>query len=293
VQVTTNKRGRHRKGRQPCEHCGKPINSRKQQHFCSVACYRASQPHPQITICESCGKQFKPRSGGRSKGKYCSVACVYKSRKYNRRKTVFPYSKVFFLTCVVCKKLFTASARSSKRLCCSDACKAERLRPYIKQQHERLTMERDALRKPTTCVGCGVIFSKRRQNKYCSVRCANQAHGRESNRRRRAWKLGASSVEKVTQKDVVEAHGSSCHICDLPVEVGVWRRGHPLAFTLDHLLPLAHSGPHTLTNLRVAHQICNSIKSDFAITLQMRIRCNTLVAELISSSKKSRHPLKG
>jgi 5-methylcytosine-specific restriction endonuclease McrA len=35
-----------------------------------------------------------------------------------------------------------------------------------------------------------------------------------------------------------------------------------LSGTLDHIIPLAKGGDHTYENIKLAHMICNSYKSD-------------------------------
>ena len=71
----------------------------------------------------------------------------------------------------------------------------------------------------------------------------------ESNARRRAL-MRATQVEKIDRMAVYDRDGGRCHICG--------DRVSPTEFVLDHLIPLAHGGPHVASNLRVAHGLCNS-----------------------------------
>jgi 5-methylcytosine-specific restriction endonuclease McrA len=52
-----------------------------------------------------------------------------------------------------------------------------------------------------------------------------------------------------------------CHICGQPIN---YQAGHldPLAFTIDHVIPLNKGGTDTVDNCAAAHRMCNRTKSD-------------------------------
>jgi 5-methylcytosine-specific restriction endonuclease McrA len=52
-----------------------------------------------------------------------------------------------------------------------------------------------------------------------------------------------------------------CAICGAPIN---YEAGHldPLAFTVDHITPVAHGGQHVAHNMQAAHRACNRAKSD-------------------------------
>lgn len=52
-----------------------------------------------------------------------------------------------------------------------------------------------------------------------------------------------------------------CHICGKKVRRKA-QVPHPMAPTLDHLVPLALGGTHEPANVATAHFMCNSIKGD-------------------------------
>lgn len=85
---------------------------------------------------------------------------------------------------------------------------------------------------------------------------------------RRARIANAPKLEQVTRKDVLEHWGSSCHLCGLPIDLGINsspRRGDPnwkSGLHLDHVIPLSRGGEHTLRNIKPAHAICNIKKSN-------------------------------
>ncbi|MFD6364360.1 HNH endonuclease [Streptomyces roseolus] len=52
-----------------------------------------------------------------------------------------------------------------------------------------------------------------------------------------------------------------CHLCGEVID-REQTAPQPLAPTLDHVIPIARGGGHTMVNVRAAHFICNSSKSD-------------------------------
>lgn len=115
----------------------------------------------------------------------------------------------------------------------------------------------------TSCAVCGVLFATPYTVLTCGEACANIKHRddkREGDHRRRA-RLRDAFVERVVRRKIFERDRWRCHICNKPT-----RRTavvpHPLAPTLDHLIPLADGGTHEPANVRTAHYRCNSIKGD-------------------------------
>ncbi|WP_032794588.1 HNH endonuclease [Streptomyces sp. W007] len=60
---------------------------------------------------------------------------------------------------------------------------------------------------------------------------------------------------------VMERDGWLCHLCGEPID-RTQTAPEPHAPTLDHVIPIARGGGHTMTNIKAAHFICNSSKSD-------------------------------
>ncbi len=85
---------------------------------------------------------------------------------------------------------------------------------------------------------------------------AHPENGREARRRRRARIAGVES-EPFTLRDVIDRDGWRCGICGRNVKPGSKGRDRP---SLDHIVPLAQGGPHTLANAQLAHFGCNSAK---------------------------------
>jgi 5-methylcytosine-specific restriction endonuclease McrA len=76
----------------------------------------------------------------------------------------------------------------------------------------------------------------------------------DKNARRRARAFGATEVEEIDSSFVRQRDNSLCHLCGKWVDVG--------EMSLDHVVPLAKGGQHTLNNVKLAHKVCNSRKGD-------------------------------
>ena len=71
--------------------------------------------------------------------------------------------------------------------------------------------------------------------------------------KRRAQKA-ETSVGDVDYQAILSRDGWVCHICGGQVA--------PETLSFDHVIPLAKRGPHTESNIKVAHRSCNSGKKD-------------------------------
>lgn len=108
---------------------------------------------------------------------------------------------------------------------------------------------------PITCKQCGVVFTgKWRQ--LCEP-CA-EANARQQRRaakgRRAAVRVG---VEGYRARGIWERDGWRCHLCHRPVKRDA-KVPHPLAPTIDHLVPISAGGLDTALNVATAHFICNT-----------------------------------
>lgn len=62
-----------------------------------------------------------------------------------------------------------------------------------------------------------------------------------------------------TDRARIRRSGSNCHICGTPIDYALpWM--DPMAFVVDHVVPLARGGSDDLDNKRAAHRSCNSTK---------------------------------
>lgn len=90
--------------------------------------------------------------------------------------------------------------------------------------------------------------------RYCSKRCKQAAITERRNARKRK-----AYVADVNRQAIYERDGWRCHLCGKKVKRHA-AAPHPLAPTLDHVIPLARGGTHEPANVATAHFLCNSRK---------------------------------
>jgi 5-methylcytosine-specific restriction endonuclease McrA len=241
-----------------CQHCGKvfaayPSNVGK---FCSRACYHSSRER--LITCERCGKQFKRNDSTKRPTRFCSNVC--KRTGWNAPRS-----------CAQCGTIFTPTNMRGQRYC-SKVC------GLIGHHAQDLAEGKRPPHVELTCQHCGKVFSvfpsaANREDRdlpiYCSKPCkhAGQTKSEEHKRqrktagaaRRRALKLSTGPFEIIDARVIVERDGAVCHLCGQPIDLALhgW---NPMGLTLDHVIPLARGGPHTIDNLKPAHRVCNTSK---------------------------------
>jgi 5-methylcytosine-specific restriction endonuclease McrA len=104
------------------------------------------------------------------------------------------------------------------------------------------------------CAICGKPFiAQEPRRRYCSSQCAQQASNRVSIRHR-------TLSRAVRRAEVFVRDAWVCLICGLPT-VKARAVPHPLAPTVDHVVPLCRGGSSEMTNLQTAHFRCNVMKA--------------------------------
>jgi hypothetical protein len=87
--------------------------------------------------------------------------------------------------------------------------------------------------------------------------------GREKARRRRA-KVRNSEIERYTEEDVLKKYGSTCYLCNSPIDLlasrKVGSKGWEKSLHIDHYIDIALGGSDTLKNVRPTHGLCNLTK---------------------------------
>lgn len=126
----------------------------------------------------------------------------------------------------------------------------------------------------TQCVVCGSDIEHRSLGRrYCSNRCSAKASyerrkqtpefwaAHSENIKRRRARKKTSVVDKFTSTEIFVRDKYRCHICRRKCRRSVVVP-HPLAPTIDHLIPLSCGGEHTRANVATACFQCNSVKGD-------------------------------
>jgi len=208
--------------------------------------------------------------------------------------------------CCGCERTFSPNPRErNPRRWCSERCRIAHRRATDPQYDARVrakARERSARRPkvahpPRACAWCGSDFTPSRvDNTYCSDRCkrkvykarhpesvaaeqrryreryGNPEYGearRSADARRRARKRGAR-VETFHRADLAARDGWRCGLCSKPIDPDLaWP--HPKSPSVDHVVPLAMGGEHSLANAQLAHLVCNTRKGTKAAGEQLRL----------------------
>lgn len=68
-----------------------------------------------------------------------------------------------------------------------------------------------------------------------------------------------NSAQRQRDRDAIRRTGQSCHICGAAIDYSLHYLD-PMAFEVDHLVPLSKGGADDLSNKKAAHRSCNSAK---------------------------------
>jgi 5-methylcytosine-specific restriction endonuclease McrA len=104
-----------------------------------------------------------------------------------------------------------------------------------------------------SCMECGATFRMRAHTQRRCTACSTKWRSAKNYRRRVRTREAA---DLFTASEVFERDNWRCHLCGKRVRRAAVHP-HPLAPTLDHLIPLADGGGHCLANVRCAHSRCN------------------------------------
>lgn len=164
--------------------------------------------------------------------------------------------KVYFPICASCGRIFIARAKTT--VVCSNECRNKRDR-FL--SHE--TTRKNKVLASRSCSECGEPFipeygSKRRN--FCSDKCMKK-HSRRNGKHIRHERFKVSFRERVYKMQIYRRDGYRCQICKGKVNIKA-KVPNPLAPTLDHIIAIANGGTHEPSNVRLAHFMCNSLKSD-------------------------------
>lgn len=120
-----------------------------------------------------------------------------------------------------------------------------------------------------TCLHCGKVFSVTKYGsingqpkKYCSLRCCEKAARR--NRRHRLRRLEQEGLSDFIHLSVLlKAYNGRCVSCNVVcTESDDTGFSKPTDATIDHIIPIAKGGYHTVDNVQLMCMLCNSKKTD-------------------------------
>lgn len=209
----------------PCARCG-TRTSRKR--FCSSVC------RPIRRTCQMCSISYVRTH---SEQMTCGRACGGAYRTYTTTGLRTDIAcHVDYASCVDCEAVFVWRGQHHCRRPEYTTCKVS---------------IRD-------CVVCAEPFSTQHTTLTCSPTCAAIKRKQDSRLGKdiRRARQRSAYVAPVYRQRVFEADGWRCHLCHRMVNRTAVVP-HPLAPTIDHLVPLAVGGTHEPSNCRTAHFRCN------------------------------------
>lgn len=204
------------------------------------------------------------------------------------------------MQCVICGGDLVPPQRkycSSRE--CKLAAKAAGARERLRQKNSASTTR--AVLGPHLCDGCnGWIAPNNRGGavkRFCSATCRKRAESarngavREQRRKRdvaayqrdryqtdpewRIRRLSSASMrhhqrrtssnpgERFGLDDIFKRDGGKCHLCGKKVDRS--------DASMDHIIPMSLGGEHSLVNVALAHQSCNSSKRERPANEQLRL----------------------
>lgn len=252
---------------------------------------RPRRPPYSPKACSVCGDEYTPTGGQQ---RYCSKACqtialtrvcevegcertgirrMCEMHILRRRRGVpaegnpkpEPKPKACVIPWATCEQCGAPYVRRHGRLHCLK-------RRVSKQGLEYIDGYVPLPDREATCRECCGTFSVR-QGEWTPQRCppcrkARMRDQKQDQKHRRRVRRSDATVEVVYRRKVYERDGWQCGICHRPLKRDAVVP-HPLAATLDHIVPLAGGGEHSYANVQAAHFRCNSRKSDGAGQLRL------------------------
>lgn len=254
-----------------CPVCGKAFVPKKgKQAYCCRACADKSKHVAVERVCQLCGKHFHVESYEvkRGSGKYCSRSCAAKGRGVMAGLWLKEWgpNPAHVITkvgqCPICGRSLNLTAAPHKRHCSKDCAKQAALLKRIAASSKALSR----------CRECGQEFLSEYGDKhrvFCSDTCGRKHHDRLAKAKRNE-RVRDRWVAHVHPLEIAERDGWRCQLCGRKVKRGVVAP-HPLAMTMDHIVPLARGGMHEPANVQLAHFICNSRKGATVGEEQLRL----------------------
>lgn len=112
--------------------------------------------------------------------------------------------------------------------------------------------------RPRPCAGCGVEVRNTGTKPLCKP-CARVAELERARRKNRKRRYVGIVHEPYTLAQIAERDGFRCGLCRRKVDMRL-KNPHPMAPTIDHIIPLIFSMDDTRVNVQLAHRSCNTAK---------------------------------
>ena len=135
----------------------------------------------------------------------------------------------------------------------------------LKEEYMRVIREKEAVDRIHPCLVCGTLTTRK---KYCSDRCNKKADNKKRETKRRIKLKNAKVDTGITVESLYKRDGGICYLCGKQCRMDDYITKEKIFIagdwypSIDHIIPLAKGGEHSWENVRLAHRICNSRKSD-------------------------------
>lgn len=120
------------------------------------------------------------------------------------------------------------------------------------------------------CKHCGKLFIPiNNRTTFCSKRCRERHHENIKSRTRiENTKRNGNVDYTITLDKLIKKYNNRCYLCncecnlnDYTVVNNTFIAGNYYP-SIDHVIAIANGGTHTWDNVKLAHRICNSLKSN-------------------------------
>jgi ribosomal protein S27AE len=242
-----------------CAECGQSFVPVHRRQFCEAHSRRGGHGGRYPRRCHSCARTFTTKN---PTTRYCSLACRPRDIASREARAMREAKRAvreaqwranhearehrLDRICPQCGTSFVA-AHGQQKFCAV---------PCYQAHHRTAHGPR-----PLECVLCHEPFESRQPNaRYCSNQCRGKA-----DKKRPSEYARRRNKEKVRRLRplVLARYGMTCYLCAGPILYGT-DSVHPLALTMDHLMPVSMGGRDTVDNLRPAHRACNEDKGERA-----------------------------
>lgn len=163
----------------------------------------------------------------------------------------------------VCKTCFKQETKRKQEQRCAES---QRIAELKRAERKKARAEKPVKIKPVhTCAVCG---EKTTRPKYCSDVCANKAENKRREIARRRKIANAKIDNDITVQGLFLRDNGKCYLCGKMCD---WTDKTEIDGTIicgnhypsiDHVIPLSKGGLHSWDNVKLAHRICNSLKSN-------------------------------
>lgn len=179
------------------------------------------------------------------------------------------------------KTINFCSLRGNRQVCCLNCAEKE-----LKERKEREKIEKQkvkeqkALKKAELkrikacsgkqitmrfCIDCNTLLINERER---CIKCRKRIENKNHEIKRRTKVQNAMVDRDISLDKLITRDKGVCHICGLACNCNDYVMKDGTIITgnnypsIDHVIPLAKGGKHSWENVKLAHRICNSLKSD-------------------------------